>query len=112
MDDMGSHALRRFGFGRRGLEAIPDDPKGWSLLGRTLAQTNDRDAAFDAMNKAEKLGDKTKEMYTLRARLNIDRKNWDQALEDFDRGAPEPEDALRIAQLYVFKGQPARLDVK
>ncbi len=88
----------------------PDDPKGWSLLGRTLAQTGDRDGAYEAMNKAEKLGDKSKDMYTMRARVNIDRKNWDQALADYGRGAPEPDDILRIAQLWVFKGEPARAE--
>ncbi len=88
----------------------PEDPKGWSLLGRSLAQTGDREGAFDAMNKAEKLGDKSKDMYTMRARVNIDRKNWDQALADYSRGAPEPDDVLRIAQLWVFKGEPARAE--
>ena len=88
----------------------PDDARGWSVLGRTLAQLGDRDAAFDAMTRAEKLGDKTKEMYTLRARLNIDRKNWDQALADYERGNPEPEDQLRKAQIYVFKNENAKAE--
>jgi len=88
----------------------PDDAKGWSLLGRTLAQLGERDAAYDAMAKGEKLGDKSKEMYTLRARLNIDRKNYDAALEDFGRGQPEPEDQLRIAQLWVLKNEPVRAE--
>ncbi len=88
----------------------PEDPRGWSLLGRTLAQLGERDAAFDDLNKAERLGDKTKEMYTIRARLNVDRKNWDEALADYDRGHPEPEDELRVAQLWVFKNEPARAE--
>jgi Flp pilus assembly protein TadD len=62
------------------------------------------------MNKAEKLGDKSKEMYTMRARINIDRKSWDEALADYDRGHPEPEDQLRIAQMWVFKNEPARAE--
>jgi tetratricopeptide (TPR) repeat protein len=92
------------------VQLMPDDPKGWSVYGRTLAQLGQRDAALDAMNKAEKLGDKTKEMYTMRARVNIDRKNYDAALADYERGEPQPEDELRIAQLYVLKGNPAKAE--
>ena len=94
----------------RYVQLKPEDAKGWSLLGRTLAQTGDRDGAYEAMNKAEKLGDKSKDMYTIRARVNVDRKNWDQALADYERGTPEPDDVLRIAQVWVFKGEPARAE--
>jgi tetratricopeptide (TPR) repeat protein len=110
----GSADRRRFAEARPPLEKyvqlMPNDPKGWSVYGRTLAQLGERDAALDAMNKAEKLGDKTKEMYTMRARVNIERKNYDAALADYERGDPQPEDELRIAQLYVLQGKPAKAE--
>jgi tetratricopeptide (TPR) repeat protein len=110
----GAADRRRYAEAKEPLEKFvqlnPDDPKGWSVLGRTLAQLGERDAAYEAMNKAEKLGDRSKDMYTMRARLNIDRKNWDEALADYQRGHPEAEDQLRIAQLWVFKNEPARAE--
>lgn len=83
----------------------PDDPKGWGDLGKTLAQLGQQDQALEAMNRAEKLGEKNKEMYTLRARIEIEQRKWDEALKDYELGDPQPEDQLRIAQLYVIKGE-------
>jgi tetratricopeptide (TPR) repeat protein len=85
----------------------PDDPRGFSLLGRTLALLGQKDQAMDALNKAEQLGDKTKETYTVRARLDIERKEYDKALADYARGDPQPEDQLRIAQLQVMRAGTA-----
>ena len=92
------------------VQLAPDDARGWSLLGRTLAQLGRRDEAYDAMKKAEDLGDRSKEMYTMRARLDVDRKNWDQALDDYGKGKPEAEDQLRIAQLWVLKNESAKAE--
>ena len=92
------------------VQLAPEDPKGWSVYGRTLAQMGKRDEAMDAMNKAEQLGDTNKDMYTMRARLHIDRKEYEPALADYARGKPEPEDDLRIAQLYVINNQPQRAE--
>lgn len=88
----------------------PNDAKGWSVLGRDLAQIGDNEPALEAMNKAEQLGDKTKELFTLRARVQAGKKNWDAALADFDRGEPQPEDLMRIAQIQDFKGNTARAE--
>jgi tetratricopeptide (TPR) repeat protein len=81
----------------------PEDPRGWSVLGRTLVLLGQKDQAMEALNKAEQLGDKNKEMYTVRARLEIERKEYDKALADYARGEPQPEDQLRIAQLQVLR---------
>ena len=92
------------------VQLAPEDPKGWSVYGRTLAQLGKRDDAMDAMNKAEQLGDTNKDMYTMRARLHIERKEYEPALADYAKGKPEPEDDLRIAQLYVINNQPQRAE--
>src|SRR5438093_2159415 len=91
-------------------QLAPSDPKGWSLLGRDYAQLAMKDEALAAMNKAEQLGDKSKEMYTIRARIEVDRKDWNAALADYDRGEAAPEDLLRIAQVLVFQGNNARAE--
>src|SRR5262249_17970511 len=87
---------RRFQDARGPLEKytqlMPDDPRGWSVLGRTYYQLGMKDEAFQAMNKAETLGDKTKEMFTFRARAHVDRKEWDAAMADYAKGEPQPED--------------------
>src|SRR5205085_6065391 len=56
---------------------------------------------------AEALGDKSKDMYLVRARIQVERKNWDAALADYARAEPQPEDQLRIAQVLVFQNRPA-----
>ena len=89
---------------------VPDDPKGWSVLGRTLYQLGAKDQALDAMNKAEKLGDKSKEMYTFRARARIDKKDYEGAMADYAKGEPQPEDNVRMAQIQAIQGNTARAE--
>lgn len=102
---------RRYQDAREPLEVytrlVPDDAKGWSVLGRTYYNLGMKDEAFAAMNKAESLGDKSKEMYLYRARTNVERKDWDAALADYAKADPQAEDQLRIAQVMVFQGRAA-----
>jgi len=83
----------------------PDDAKGWSLLGRTLAALHLKDDALPALAKAQALGDKSKEMYTALGRLYVDRKEWDLALAAFAKGSPDARDMLLIGQMYVFQNK-------
>jgi tetratricopeptide (TPR) repeat protein len=84
-------------------QLVPNDPKGWSLLGRTYYFLKMKDESKTALDKAEKLGDKSKEMFTIRARLETERKEYDAALADYRKGEPEPEDLLRLAQIFVIQ---------
>src|SRR5207249_7592412 len=88
----------------------PDDPKGWSVLGRTQYHLGLKDDALQSMNKAEQLGDKSKDMYRARFRLLVDRREYDKALADYERADPEAEDQLRMAQVLVFTKQPAKAE--
>ncbi len=88
----------------------PDDPKGWSLLGRDLYYVKDKDNAVTAMSKAASLGDKTKDLYTILGRAYIDQKAWQQAIDAYDKGAPEPADQFKIAQVLVILGSLDRAD--
>ena len=91
-------------------QMMPNDPKGWSTLGRTLVHLGARDEALTALNKAEALGDKSKDMYRARFRLMIDRKEYEKAIADYERSDPEPDDQLRMAQVLVFMKQPAKAE--
>ncbi len=91
-------------------QLAPDDPHGWSDLGRTYARLGRKDEAITAMNRAEQLGDKSKEMYLIRARIQVERKNWDAAMADYSRSDPAPEDQLRIAQVLVFQNRAAQAE--
>ena len=84
-------------------QLMPNDPKGWSLLGRDYYYLKLKDEALTAINKAEQLGDKSKDMYTMRARVHTDRREYDLALADYQRGEPEAEDMLRLAQIFVIQ---------
>ncbi len=88
----------------------PGDAKGWSLLGRALFYLRVKDEAFAAMLKAEQLGDRNKEMYTVLGRLYGERRDYPKALAAFEKGDPGPKEYLLIAQMYVFQNQPARAD--
>lgn len=95
----------------------PGDSRGWSLLGRVqyfIARgSNDaalRDQALASLNKAESLGDKSKDMYTIRARLYVDRQKYAEALEDYKRGEPEAEDQIRLANVYRAQGNAVAAD--
>jgi len=84
-------------------QLVPNDAKGWSVLGRVYYFLKMKDEANDALNKAEALGEKSRDMYTIRARVRTDRREYDQAMADYQRGDPEPEDMLRLAQIYEFQ---------
>ncbi|MEK7329716.1 MAG: tetratricopeptide repeat protein [Candidatus Eisenbacteria bacterium] len=105
---------RRYAEARPPLEAYTrlraDDPKGWSLLGRADYYVGRKDEALAELQKAEALGDKGREMYTVLGRFYADRKDWTKALDYFQRGEPSPRDLLLIGQMYVFQGDLARAD--
>jgi tetratricopeptide (TPR) repeat protein len=92
------------------VQLMPDDGKGWSLLGRTYFYLRMKDEAAQALTKAEQLGAANKEMYTVMGRLYADRKEWAKALDAFAKGDPTPRDQLTIAQIWVFEGNPGRAD--
>lgn len=91
-------------------QLAPGDARGWSVLGRTYARLGKKDEGIQAMDRAEQLGDKSKEMYLIRARLQVERKNWDAAMADYARADPAPEDQLRIAQVLVFQNRTAQAE--
>src|SRR6185295_10707382 len=88
----------------------PNDPRGWSLLGRTYYYIRMKDEAQAALLKADQLGDRNKEMYTVLGRLYGERRDYAKALEAFQKGDPGPKEYLLIAQMYVFQNQPERAD--
>lgn len=88
----------------------PRDPKGWSLLGRDLFYLDEKDAAYDALQKGIALGEKSKETYTVMGRLLTERKEWDKALDAFKKGEPEDRDLLVMGQIYVIQGKPERAE--
>ena len=110
----GAADAKRYAEARAPLETYtrmrPDDPKGWSLLGRTDYYVGRKDEALSAMQKAESLGDKSKEMYTVMGRIYAERKDWPKALDFFGRGEPTPRDMLLIGQMHVFQGNLERAD--
>jgi len=91
-------------------QLMPEDGKGWSLLGRTYFFLRMKDEAATALTKAEQLGAGSKEMYTVMGRLYSDRKEWGKALDAFAKGDPSARDQLTIAQVWVFQGNPDRAD--
>jgi tetratricopeptide (TPR) repeat protein len=101
------------------IQLRPEDPKGWSVLGRTyyyveLAEKDStlKNMALEALDKAEKLGDKTKEMYAIRARLNIDRREYDKAAADYDLAGNDlpPEDLYRQARMLTIQKNYVRAE--
>ena len=40
----------------------------------------------------------------------MDQKQWDKAMTDYQKGDPQPEDLLRMGQVMVFQGNPARAE--
>jgi tetratricopeptide (TPR) repeat protein len=105
---------RRYAEARAPLEIYTrlraDDPRGWSLLGRADYYVGRKDEALSELQKAEELGDKSREMYTVLGRFYADRKDWAKALDYFQRGEPSPRDMLLIGQMYVFQGNLDRAD--
>jgi tetratricopeptide (TPR) repeat protein len=91
-------------------QLMPNDPRGWSLLGRDYYYLKLKDEALTAINRAEQLGDKSKDMYTMRARVHTDRREYDLAMADYQRGEPEAEDMLRLAQIFVIQKNSSAAD--
>ncbi len=88
----------------------PDDAKGWSLLGRDYYYLKMKDEAVAAMTKAEQLGDKSKEMYTVLGRAYAEKKDWARSLDAFGKGDPGPKEQIIMGQVMVFAGQGQRAD--
>jgi tetratricopeptide (TPR) repeat protein len=105
---------RRYAEARDPLEAYTrlraDDPKGWSVLGRTDYYLGRKDEALSELQKAEALGDKSREMFTVLGRFYAERKDWANALDYFQRGEPSARDMLLIGQMFVFQGNLSRAD--
>jgi tetratricopeptide (TPR) repeat protein len=91
-------------------QLAPNDARGWSLLGRDLYYLREKDAALAAMKKAESLGDKSKEMYTVMFRALVDAKDWNGALAAVQKGEPTSADMLKVAQVQAFSGNSAAAD--
>jgi tetratricopeptide (TPR) repeat protein len=110
----GAADSKRYVEARAPLEAYtklrPDDPKGWSLLGRDLYFLGQKDEAIAMLQKAEQLGDKSKEMFTVLGRVSADKKDWAKAVYYFGLGDPTPRDLLLIGQMHVFQGNLDRAD--
>ncbi len=112
---------RRYGDARAYLEKYtelkPDDPRGWSVLGRDLyylsAAERDpqiRDEAVAAMEKAASLGEKNKEMYTVLGRAYVDKKEWQKSIDAYAKGEPNTTDQFKIGQMLVILGNYDRAD--
>ena len=91
-------------------QLAPNDARGWSLLGRDLYYLREKDAALAAMKKAESLGDKSKEMYTVMFRALVDAKDWNGALVAVQKGEPNSADMLKLAQVQAISGNNAAAD--
>ena len=91
-------------------QLAPNDPKGWSLLGRDLFFLRDKDAAQVALQKAMDLGDKSKDMYTVLFRVKVEKKDWQGALDAIRNGEPNNTDLLKLAQVHAFLGNAAAAD--
>ncbi|MCC6348101.1 MAG: tetratricopeptide repeat protein [Candidatus Eisenbacteria bacterium] len=105
---------RRFAEAREPLEKytgmVPDDPRGWSLLGRDYYFLKMKDEAVAAMTKADSLGDKSKELYTVLGRAYVDRKDWQKAIDAYAKGEPNLADQFKIGQMLVILGRLAQAD--
>ncbi len=91
-------------------QLMPNDPKGWSLLGRDYYYLRLKDEAVVALQKAQELGDKSKDMYTVMFRAMVDRKDWSNALAAIQKGEPNNSDLLKLAQVHAFMGNPMQAD--
>jgi tetratricopeptide (TPR) repeat protein len=91
-------------------QLAPNDPRGWSLLGRDLYFLRLKDEAVAALQKAQSLGDKSKDMYTVMFRAMVDRRDWPAALAAIERGEPNNSDLLKLAQVHAFMGNRTKAD--
>jgi tetratricopeptide (TPR) repeat protein len=105
---------RRFTEARTPLERYtqlaPKDPKGWSLLARTLASLKMTDEAIAAGKKAEALGDKNKELYSVLGRAMAAKRDYAAAYGYFVQGENDPKDQLMMAQIFAIQGQTTGAD--
>ena len=62
--------------------------------------------------KAEQLGDKNKEMFSIRARMRVDRREYEQAVADYERAGADlaPDDVYRLARLMTIQRNAARAE--
>ena len=91
-------------------QLMPNDPKGWSLLGRDYFYLKLKDESAVALQKAMDLGDKSKDMYTVLFRVKVERKDWQGALDAIQKGEPNNSDLLKLAQVQAFLGNQAAAD--
>jgi len=91
-------------------QLAPQDPRGWSVLGRTLMNLKMRDEAIAAMKKAEAMGDKNKELYSMLGRAMAEKRDYGSALHYFELGENDPKDQLVMAQLFAIQGRLAAAD--
>ena len=91
-------------------QLAPNDVRGWSLLGRDLYYLREKEAGLAAMKKAEQLGDKSKDMYTVMFRALVDAKDWAGAAAAIKKGDPNTADLLKLAQVNAFLGNAASAD--
>ena len=91
-------------------QLAPNDARGWSLLGRDLYYLREKDAGLAAMKKAESMGDKSKDMYTVMFRALVDAKDWSGALAAIQKGDPTTADLLKLAQVNAIQGNAAASD--
>ena len=91
-------------------QLAPNDVRGWSLLGRDLYYLREKDAAVAALKKAESMGDKSKDMYTVMFRALVDAKDWNGAMAAVQKGEPTTADLLKVAQVNAILGNTAAAD--
>jgi len=110
----GAADAKRYADARAPLEKYtqlePTDAKGWSLLGRTYFYLKMRDEAEAAMAKSIQLGGGNKETYTILGRMYSEKKEWQKAIDAFEKGEPTTRDLLAMGQMYVFLNQPQKAD--
>lgn len=91
-------------------QLAPQDPRGWSLLGRDLYFLKLKDEAVEAMAKAAALGEKNKDMYTILGRAYVDKREWQKAIDAYAKGDPNVTDQFKIGQMLVILGQLTQAD--
>lgn len=91
-------------------QIAPQDPRGWSLLGRDLYFLKLKDEAVESMTKAAALGEKNKDMYTILGRAYVDKREWQKAIEAYAKGEPNVTDQFKIGQMLVILGQLTQAD--
>ncbi len=105
---------RRYAEARGPLEEYvrlePDDPRGWSLLGRTGYHLGERDTALARMLEAERLGDQSKELHLTMGLAYANQREWDKALVSLEKGEPGPREYPLLAQIYDVTGHPLQAD--